>query len=150
MLRAGVPSRIPCGARRGVSLLETLVALTLAVAGLAVSLAAISQSVRAQRTIDRSREEVAQARALVEEAFLGVLPWDEIDDSTDSADIWRGQTESGIDWEVRVTASSIGSFNARADLGEGLGEVQGVASGQMAVQMITVRVGNTVLRTTRW
>ena len=34
--------------------------------------------------------------------------------------------------------------------GRGLGAIEGVASGQMAVQMIFVRVGNTELRTTKW
>lgn len=150
MTRPRVPFRISAQ-RRGVSLLETLVALTLAVAGLSLSIAAISQSVRAQRTIDRSRAEVALARALVEEAFLGALKEDDRADSTDSADIWRGSEPNGLEWEVRISSSLTGSFNARsANADSGLGQVQGVASGQMAVEMVFVRVGNTELRTSRW
>lgn len=138
-------------ARRGIGLLETLVALTLAVAGLSVGLAAISQSVRAQRVIDRSRAETTLARSLAEEAFLGLLPQEEKADSTASADIWRGVSDQGIEWEVQVRSTLMGSFNARAPgADEGLGQFRGVAPGQVVVELIVVRAGNTEIRTTRW
>jgi type II secretory pathway pseudopilin PulG len=138
-------------ARRGVGLLETLVALTLAVAGLSVALAAISQSVRAQRVIERSRAETTLARSLVEEAFLGLLPQEEKADSTGSADIWRGVSPEGIEWEVQVRSTLMGSFNAQAiDTEGGLGQFRGMAPGQVAIELVVVRAGNTEVRTTRW
>jgi type II secretory pathway pseudopilin PulG len=136
---------------RGVSLLETLVALSIAVAGLAVALTAVAQSARASEAVERSRREVALAKALVEEAFLGLMSEEQKAESTASADIWRGVDERGLAWEVTITSSLMGAFNARADGAEaGLGQIQGVAPGQMVVEMITVRVGSTELRTTRW
>lgn len=144
------PRRPRPRARRGVSLLETLVALTLAVAGLSVALAAISQSVRASRVIERARAETTLARALAEEAFLRLLPEEDRAASTESSDIWRGVSPDGIEWEIEVRSTLVGAFNARAEGGGGLGQVQGVAPGQMAIEMITVRAGATELRTTRW
>lgn len=145
-----VPRRRRASARRAVSLLETLVALTLAVTGLAVSLAAISQSVRASRTIERARAETALARSLAEEAFLRLLAEEERAASTDTADVWRGVSPEGIEWEVEVRSTLIGAFNARTQAGAGLGQIRGVAPGQMAIEMIIVRAGATELRTTRW
>lgn len=137
--------------RRAFSLLEALVALTLAVAGLSVAMAAISQSMRAQRVIERSRAETELARALTEEAFLGLLAPETRADSTGSADIWRGVSPRGIAWEVEVRSTLVGAFNARASgFDAGLGQVRGAAAGQMAVEMITVRAGATEVRTTKW
>jgi type II secretory pathway pseudopilin PulG len=138
-------------ARRAVTLLETLVALTLAVAGLSVALAAIGQSMRASQVIERSKSETALARSLVEEAFLRLLPEDERAESTETADIWRGVSPEGIPWEIEVRSTLIGAFNARSVNSDvGLGQARGVAAGQMAVDMITVRAGSIEVRTTRW
>ncbi len=137
--------------RRAVSLLETLVALTLAVAGLSVALAAISQSIRASAVIERAKVETALARSLIEEAFLRLPQDEDRAESTDTADYWRGVSPEGIPWEIQIRSTLIGAFNARsAGSDYGLGQARGVAPGQMAVDMIIVRAGNTELRTTRW
>lgn len=146
----GVSRRRPV-ARRAVSLLETLVALTLAVAGLSVALAAITQSIRASQVIERSKAETALARSLVEEAFLRLPQENERAESTETADFWRGVSPEGIPWEIEVRSTLIGAFNARSVNSDyGLGQARGVAVGQMAVDMIIVRAGNTEVRTTRW
>src|SRR5690606_33599350 len=94
---------------RGVSLLEALVALSIAVAGLAVALTAVAQSARASEAVERSRREVALAKALVEEAFLGLMSEEQKAESTASADIWRGVDERGLGWEVTITSSLMGA-----------------------------------------
>jgi hypothetical protein len=114
-------------------------------------LAAITQSMRASQVIERAKAETALARALIEEAFLRLPAEEDRAESTESADFWRGVSPEGIAWEIEVRSTLIGAFNARtSDSDFGLGQARGVAPGQMAVDMITVRAGSTELRTTRW
>lgn len=137
--------------RAGVSLLEVLVSLVIAVAGLSVAIAAIAQSERSATVIERTNRELELARTVIEEAFLGVLPEEAIVESSASTTLWRGRAADGLEWEALLIATVSSGFNARqADGRGGLGEVAGIGPGQMPIELITVRVGSVELRTTRW
>ena len=137
--------------RAGVSLLEVLVSLVIAVAGLSVAIAAIAQSERSAMVIERTHRELALARTVIEEAFLGVLPEELIVDSSGAVTRWRGRTADGLEWEAVVVATISDGFNARTPAGDaGLGEVAGFGTGQMPLELVTVRVGSVELRTSRW
>ena len=142
---------VPWRAARAVTLLEVLVALVIAVAGLSVAIGSIAQSQRASAVTERAARELALARTIIAEAFLGVLPEELIAESRGASTVWRGAGPDGLAWEAEILVTLNAGFNARAaQRDEGLGQVGGFGAGQMPVEMITVRVGGVELRTTRW
>lgn len=140
-----------CASGRGVTLLEVLVAMVIAVAGLSVAIGAIAQSQRSSLIVERTSEELALARTVIEEAFLGTLPDDAISESAGSSTTWSGTTASGLAWEAEVRTTVTSGFNVGAiNADAGLGQVGSMSAGQMPIELITVRVGSIELRTTRW
>ncbi|MBL0921332.1 MAG: type II secretion system protein [Phycisphaerales bacterium] len=136
-------------ARRGFTLLEVLVALLIAAAGFGAVLAGLAGAQRASRRAEEGRRELEVARALVEEAFLGVLPADAFVGRAPEggADEWQGQ-RAGVDWTVRVGVSATRGMNT-AQEAPALGS-RGGEDTLLEMRVIHVRAGRVELSTVQW
>lgn len=141
-------------ARRGFTLLEVLVALLIAAGGFGAVLAGLAGAQRAGQRADEARRELEVARALVEEAFLGVLPKEAfVGRAEQGGDEWKGE-RSGVDWTVRVIASATRGMNT-VDGDQPLGgRVSGIVeqSSEILLEMrvIQVRAGRVDISTVQW
>lgn len=141
-------------ARRGFTLLEVLVALLIAAGGFGAVLAGLAGAQRAGQRADEARRELEVARALVEEAFLGVLPQDSyIGRAEKGGDEWKGE-RSGVEWTVRVLSTATRGMNTVGSNEPLGGRVSGVVdpSAEILLEMrlIQVRAGRVDISTVQW
>ncbi len=139
-------------ARRGFTLFEVLVALLIAAAGFGAILSGLAGAQRARERAAEARRELEVAQALVEQAFLGVLPEDAYVGRLDgAADTWKG-VRDGVEWTVRIAASATRGMNT-GNPNERLGGRASVDAGPGALlEMRTVQVtaGRVDLTTVQW
>ena len=138
--------------RPGFTLFEVLVALLIAAAGFGAILSGLAGAQRARERATEARRELEVAQALIEQAFLGVLPEDAYVGRLDgSSDTWKG-VRDGVDWTVRIAAGATRGMNTMAS-GEQLGGRASADAGPGALlEMRTVHVtaGRVDLTTVQW
>ncbi len=146
------------GARRGrrpaaFTLLEVLVAMLVAAAGFGALMTALSQSKRAQSSAGRAEHELAIARTLLEQAFVGALPVTGHSRVSTGVERWTGVTD-GVPWTVETVATTMRGRDLRK---RGDAQPTPLVTGEEAspeplipTDLLRVEVGRVKLSATRW
>lgn len=132
------------------TLVEVLVALTIAAGGLGAILVALTQAQRIELAIERVDVETELAQSLLEEAYVNALPveaWAPLEDLP-GVQRWVG-VANGVEWEVTVSTSAMRSLVDERSRSESL-EDRRRPPVLLAMDVITCRAGGTTLRTVRW
>lgn len=126
-----------------------MVAMAIASAGFAAVAGGLVQAQRARLRSGQADAELALARALVEEAYLGLLPEDQAARPESGVRVWTGE-RGGMTWEARISLQAVRGLQA-ARAGEAAGMEAGALNTPMlAMDVIGVKVGRVELTTVRW
>ncbi len=126
-----------------------MVALAIASAGFGAVATGLIQSQRARVRATEAEAELALARALVEEAYLGLMPEQEADRSEQGVRRWKGE-RSGRAWEVAMSLQAVkGLQAARVGVAAGV-EAGALSTPMLAMDVVRVKVGKVELTTVRW
>lgn len=154
LVRWGVASRRGRrGRAAGLTMLETMIALLLAAAGFGAIMTALSQSKRAEASATRAERELALARNLLEQAFVGALPQTLRTRPSTGVERWTGVTD-GIPWRVETHATVMKGFDLRKRdpaLAALAAPSEGEAGGPLfTADLLQVDVGRVTLSAARW
>ncbi len=137
------------GRRRALTLLEVMVAMAIASAGFAAVAGGLVQAQRARLRSTQAEAELALARALTEEAYLGLMPEEQADRTDPGVRRWTGLRE-GLAWEVKISLQAVKGLQA-ARAGEAAGPAPGgLNTPMLAMDVIETSVGRVELMTVRW
>lgn len=152
LLRRG-PVRRARGGARGLTMLETMIALLVASAGFAAILVALTQAKRAESATARAERELALARNLLEEAIVGALPQALRTTPESGLERWIGETD-GLPWRVEARATLMRGADLRkrdpalAFLGSDPDQESG--GPVFTADLLRVDVGRVSLSAARW
>lgn len=123
--------------------------MAIASAGFAAVAGGLVQAQRARMRATQAEAELALARTLVEEAYLGLLPETQAERPEQGVRRWAGE-RAGLAWEVRIALQGVKGLQA-ARAGEAAGVEPGALSTPLlAMDVIDVKVGRVALTTVRW
>lgn len=153
-VRGGVGSRRGRrGRAAGLTMLETMIALLVAAAGFGAIMTALSQSKRAEASATRAERELALAKNLLEQAFVGALPQTLVTRPSAGVERWTGVTD-GIAWQVETHATVMKGFDLRKRdpaLAALAIPSEGDAGGPVfTADLLRVHVGRVTLSAARW
>ena len=142
------PQRVPVR-RRGLTMLEVIVALLIASAGFGMVMTALSQAKRAQGRSASADRELAVARTLIEEAYLNALPIEQATSPSTGVRRWSG-VEGGVPWIVEVRSGVVQGI-----VPERSRDLVGLSSADASpplvqMDMVVVEAGRVRLSTVRW
>lgn len=137
--------------RRGLTMLEVMVALLIATAGFGALLSGLTGARRSEMRASDAAAELALARSLLEEAFVGALPPEARTSPSVGVERWTGKA-GGHGWTVEVRSTLMrGADLAKPEAGRGGVGLDGEPTDPMIpVELVRVEVGRVTLSSTRW
>lgn len=136
-------------ARRGLTLIEVIVAMLIASAGFGLIMTSLAQARRSAGRVAAVDRELALARTLIEESFVNALRPEDATRPAAGVRRWAGAT-NGIPWTVEVRSGVTQGITIERpsdQVGVTAGEQP---TGLMPMDILTVEAGRVRLSTVTW